>query len=566
MLRTGTLAIAILLACAVPPAGAHSFSLLRTFADPTPDKSGELGGHRARGLVALGHLLLVGEPLQDLGELDDAGVIYVFDVDTGRLVRTLTNPSAHDDDYLGADVATIGGLVVAPLQGRGVVLIFDPGTGEVVRTFGAPNSIAFGSAVAAAGANLLVGANNTYVGGVPSGAVYRMDPSSGAVLRTYLNPNAAEYDWFGSTVEPAGPDVLATAVGDDAVGPDEGAVYLLDGGTGAVKQKFLPPSPDTQAPDFGGQLVVLRQTLIVSEPGDDTGATNAGAVHLFDMATGAVIKTVTSPNPAAYGRFGAAIAVVDGLIYIGAPGEPLGPGSGRIYVFDATGTYRETILAPRFAAGWGSALASMGHRLVVASPTENVDMGYVAAVDVFEPCGDGSVAGIEQCDDGNTVSGDGCSASCRIETCGPTPSSGCLVGSSGGLGLDPDRVIWSWRGRGAFPADLGDPTTTTSYVLCVWDATAAPQPRLTLAAPAGGVCSGKSCWTRPGGGFYYLDREGTPDGVFKMKLKASATGAAKVSLRAQGPHLTLPAIDYAPTTRVQLRSTTSNVCWETGLK
>ena len=32
-------------------------------------------------------------------------------------------------------------------------------------------------------------------------------------------------------------------------------------------------------------------------------------------------------------------------------------------------------------------------------------------------CGDGIVAGTEECDDGNTASNDGCSASCEGETC-----------------------------------------------------------------------------------------------------------------------------------------------------
>jgi fibro-slime domain-containing protein len=40
-----------------------------------------------------------------------------------------------------------------------------------------------------------------------------------------------------------------------------------------------------------------------------------------------------------------------------------------------------------------------------------------AAVDLAPPpkCGDGKIEGAEQCEDGNVVSGDGCSASCRIE-------------------------------------------------------------------------------------------------------------------------------------------------------
>jgi fibro-slime domain-containing protein len=46
-----------------------------------------------------------------------------------------------------------------------------------------------------------------------------------------------------------------------------------------------------------------------------------------------------------------------------------------------------------------------------------VDAACVAAA-----CGDGIVAGTEQCDDGNTVSGDGCSSTCQLEAgyaCGP---------------------------------------------------------------------------------------------------------------------------------------------------
>ena len=33
-------------------------------------------------------------------------------------------------------------------------------------------------------------------------------------------------------------------------------------------------------------------------------------------------------------------------------------------------------------------------------------------------CGDGFVRGNEECDDGNTVSGDGCTATCQLEFCG----------------------------------------------------------------------------------------------------------------------------------------------------
>ncbi len=48
-------------------------------------------------------------------------------------------------------------------------------------------------------------------------------------------------------------------------------------------------------------------------------------------------------------------------------------------------------------------------------------------------CGDGLIAGNEACDDGNTVSGDGCSASCQLEA-GCVPPS-CVVDPTCGDGV-----------------------------------------------------------------------------------------------------------------------------------
>jgi fibro-slime domain-containing protein len=48
-------------------------------------------------------------------------------------------------------------------------------------------------------------------------------------------------------------------------------------------------------------------------------------------------------------------------------------------------------------------------------------------------CGDGVVAGAEQCDDGNSVSGDGCSSTCQVEAgwqC-PTPDTKCIAKQCG---------------------------------------------------------------------------------------------------------------------------------------
>ncbi len=77
-------------------------------------------------------------------------------------------------------------------------------------------------------------------------------------------------------------------------------------------------------------------------------------------------------------------------------------------------------------------LPRCGDGLTNGTPIEDCDSGAINSVvcnfDCTTPaCGDGIInrlftpplaAGVEQCDDGGTAAGDGCSATCQIETCG----------------------------------------------------------------------------------------------------------------------------------------------------
>ncbi len=88
---------------------------------------------------------------------------------------------------------------------------------------------------------------------------------------------------------------------------------------------------------------------------------------------------------------------------------------------------------------------------VLDSPIEQCDDGNTVSGDgcnancLWEYCGDGIVNddGAEECDDGNTVSGDGCSATCHYEYCGDDivndyPNEECDYGSQNGVSCDPD--------------------------------------------------------------------------------------------------------------------------------
>jgi len=70
-----------------------------------------------------------------------------------------------------------------------------------------------------------------------------------------------------------------------------------------------------------------------------------------------------------------------------------------------------------------SIFADSGNKVVETSKADNWhSLTYTCGKVCLEPngcvCGDGLKNSTEQCDDGNTVSGDGCSAMCKLEFCG----------------------------------------------------------------------------------------------------------------------------------------------------
>ena len=118
-----------------------------------------------------------------------------------------------------------------------------------------------------------------------------------------------------------------------------------------------------------------------------------------------------------------------------------------------------------------------------------------------------------------------------------------------------DKLVWKWlKGAETSVQDLGDPTRTTSYTLCLYAGTASA----TVALPAG------SKWQTAGSkGFKYKDKSGTPNGAQKALLKSGAAGKAKALVKGKGTNLpdTLAPMLPLPVT-VQLVNDTNSTCFE----
>jgi len=154
-------------------------------------------------------------------------------------------------DFFGAAVAADGDdvLVGAPLDSEpgpnaGAAYLYRRDTATLERTFQSPSPAAgdlFGAAVALAGARVVIGAPSAAGGATEAGAVYVFDRASGNLLVTIQNPTPDPGDQFGSAVAIAGENVLVGAQLDDTGALDTGAAYLFDGGTGALLQTFPKP-------------------------------------------------------------------------------------------------------------------------------------------------------------------------------------------------------------------------------------------------------------------------------------------------------------------------------------
>ena len=182
-------------------------------------------------------------------------------------------------------------------------------------------------------------------------------------------------------------------------------------------------------------------------------------------------------------------------------------------------------------------------------------------------CGDGLILPTfgEVCDDGNTADGDCCLSDCQLPT-------GCLTGAKASLQVkekgDKDQIKWKLGKGGVLgQADLGTPTTTTAYTLCIYDETGdvpALATSLTVAADA-------TKWKdKDPKGFQYKDKAGASDGVTKVQFKtATVAGKSKAQFQAKGANVPTPTpisasefFDQDTNVTVYLVNDANDTCWQ----
>jgi hypothetical protein len=510
--------------------------------------------------------------------------------------QAISNPQSGSYDF-GDAVAAYGDDILIGDPQVSKVYLYDGDTGALLRTFVSPKTFdGFGSSIAAVGANVLVGAPLDDTGGTDFGAAYLFDGVTGALLRTIPNMGPDYYGYFGSSVAASGTDLLIGAIGY-TYGGDKNA-YLYDGSTGALLQTFSSP---TDTVNFGASIVDVGGLVAVGAPNDPPN----GLVYVYDRTTGALLQTLQNPDPMNTPNFGWNVAVLGSNLLVGSPvSYCCDPVNYAAYLMDpSTGAVLETypLPGPAFAiaahdgnvlvasyyltllldAGTGATLrtfptgnvlTSAGGKVIVSTGEYLQDRRGL----VYSYCG-----GLTECGPCETCDATG---ACVVA---PHP---CRAGLSARSSLtvkdatpnDRDQVMW--RISGAFgdplrynPGDLfGRPDDAASghdYNLCMYDESG-PTPALVFqaTAPAGGSCIGP-CWntvrlSRAGdtAGYSYIDALQTPHGLDRVFMRTTSGTGLRLKVLAKGTNLSSAALGMATPPfglplRVQLQNRRGQ-CWE----
>ena len=119
-----------------------------------------------------------------------------------------------------------------------------------------------------------------------------------------------------------------------------------------------------------------------------------------------------------------------------------------------------------------------------------------------------------------------------------------------------EKLNWKWLNgeQEVTTTQLGNPGVDTDYALCIYIGTALTE----INIPTG------SRWRQAGSSIKYKDRNGMPDGVKQVLVKAAPAGKPKALVKAKGVNVPLPAfaaMGLSPPVTVQLTNSDER-CWQ----
>ena len=321
-------------------------------------------------VVAVPGIVICGAPGYG-AQATDAGGVLVFRLDRGlnRWIADawFTVPGAQAGDGFGAAVAASGTTLSVGSSGDSRVAIFDldePAATPAVLV-GGPD---FGRSLAIDGDTLVVGEPQRagQIGRGRARVFLRTGPSSWTPTQTLAVDSLALNAGFGTSLAIRGDQLLVGA--PSAMGTGAAYLYRRSGaGSAWTLAETIRPGGLLPGDQFGAAVAIGDRELVVGAPASDVAAGNGGAAFIVPVAvgTGALdpAEPVFAPNAASNALFGSAVAARGDLVAIGAP---LGDGfAGDAWVFRRQ-TDESFVPAVRLAANADEPFAGFATSLTIS--------------------------------------------------------------------------------------------------------------------------------------------------------------------------------------------------------
>lgn len=301
-----------------------------------------------------------------------SGAAQVFNAQTGAWVRTLLPPSnAPATSCFGSMCTVIGNtaLIGAPDWSKtspGAVHVFDLNTGKLLRTLTASDGAAgdyFGCSIAAEGTRALIGA---WGDDGNRGAVYMFDFAKGLELGKLVVPGGMADEYFGVSCAFQGEVAWIGAPGYDST---KGAAFIFDL-QNKTKIETVQPVGLAAGAYFGWSVAFCKNKLVASAPQGNGGKGALYVRRVTHTATG----MLTASDGAMGDQLGMGLAVHGDMILAGAPLHD--SDRGKVYMFDLTELNAQEVGKitppdPVPGNGFGQSLALYCGTLVAAAPYDS---------------------------------------------------------------------------------------------------------------------------------------------------------------------------------------------------
>ncbi len=356
--------------------GSNTWTQIKKLLPPDGISSDEFG----TAVAMSGDTLVVGARLRD-DKGTSSGAAYVFDRNQGGanqwgfIQKLLATDGAANDQFgtsvsIDQDTVAVGSPLAnaSSLANSGAVYLYARNQGgsnawgqlKKLVASGPASGDHFGASVSLSGDSLVAGAplvgspNNT-------GAAYVfLRNQNGAdqwgFSKKLVATNGTAAGQFGTAVAIAMDNVAVSAPVENASSlADAGAVYLYarnQGGSNLWGQVKKLVSPDLAAGDrFGSALALSADGLVVGAPFADANGIDSGAAYLFGQNQGGsnLWGQLDKFLPAAVGasdKFGAAVAVGQGTIAVGAYNGDSSLRSGTAFLFRTKFNNAPQVLVP----------------------------------------------------------------------------------------------------------------------------------------------------------------------------------------------------------------------------